>query len=228
MPGAVPGRRCFPIAFRSPTAAFRSPVTAFLSPMAAFLSPMTPRFDPKTGYRWLKVNHRDLECWQIAGPLPWPTEAERKVDPEGDFPFAKLLKGIVRLRAAAAEWDLRWVPVEEAIMQDAVLGAALERGDFPTALELLEELERIRPATAYGAWRKAFILEAMGCLPEALKAAAEATARAPGLEHLWMRCGALHEALGQGPEAIACYRTALALHAGHPPAQEALLRLGEA
>ena len=151
--------------------------------------------DSKRDYRWLKVKHPDLDFWGIEGKLPWPAEDARKVEPKGEFPFARLLKGIGRLRAAKEEWEPRWAAIETFLQRGDALGDALERSDFPRALAMLEELEVLRPGTAYCAFNRAFILKAQGDREGALQAATLATERAPRLEHLWMRRGDLHVAV---------------------------------
>lgn len=161
--------------------------------------------------------------------MPWPAEDDKKIDPKEEFPFDRLLVGIDRLRAAQREWDAKWEKVEEFLGRGDELGEALESGELRTTLRILDELEDLRPGTGYCAFNRAFVLRAMGDRAGALAAAKEATQRAPKLEHLWMRCGELHEEMADpahDEKAIGCYRRALALLPNHQQAIEGLVRLG--
>ncbi len=182
-----------------------------------------------SSYRWLKPEHGDLLFWGIEPPLPWPTEDEKKIDPKADFPFNRLLKGIERLRAGRREWDAKWEKVKIFLERGNELSVALESGDLRTTLRILDELEVLRPGTAYCAFNRAFALRALGDKAGALAAAKEATQRAPKLEHLWMRCGDLHEEMHDPVHdemAVQCFRRALALLPNHQQALEGLARMG--
>jgi tetratricopeptide (TPR) repeat protein len=184
---------------------------------------------PSAAFRWLKVEHKDLQFWGIEPPVPWPPKADTKVSPEGDFPFVCLLEGIELLRAAGGKGVEKWDAVKRFIERGEELGDALESGDLAATLRLLDELERLRPGTPYGAFNRAFVLKAMGDRAGALAASKEATRRAPRLEHLWMRRGELHEEMetkGDDEKAVFCYRRALALLPNHQQALEGLSRLG--
>lgn len=182
--------------------------------------------DPSAKYRWLNVKHHDLDFWGIAGKLPWPAEDSRKAEPGAGFPFVRLLEGIERLRAAGREWDERWAAVETFLRKGDELGDVLERSDFPAVLRILDELDVLRPGTAYCAFNRAFVLRAQGKTQEALAAATLAVERAPRLEYLWMRRGNLHEELGDEKSAIFCFRKALGLLPRHAQALDGLARLG--
>jgi tetratricopeptide (TPR) repeat protein len=182
--------------------------------------------EPAPAYRWLKAEHVDLAFWRIHSPLPWPAEDQTKIDPKRAFPFAKLLEGIRRLRADGKRWKEEWGAVETFLQRGEALNDVLEESDFTGALRMLDELERLRPDTAYCAFNRAFILRARGDKAGALSAATAATDRAPKLEYVWMRRGDLHEELGQEKDAIFCFRKALALLPNHKQALEGLSRLG--
>lgn len=193
-------------------------------------TPMTPDSSPNPSYRWLKPEHQDLLFWGIEPPLPWPTEDDKKIDPKADFPFHRLLVGIERLRAERREWDAKWEKVKVFLERGNELNEALESGELRTALRILDELETLRPGTAYCAFNRAFMLRSLGDKAGALAAAKEATQRAPKLEHIWMRCGDLHEEMqdaAHDEKAAKCYRRALTLLPNHQQALEGLARLGE-
>ncbi|MES2440127.1 MAG: tetratricopeptide repeat protein [Verrucomicrobiota bacterium] len=182
---------------------------------------------PTQKHRWLEAEHTDLEFWGIPSPLPWPAEKEEEIDPKKDFPFATLLEGIRRLRADGREWTEEWGAVEEFIGRCNPLGGALETGDLKGALRQLDEMEALRPGTAYCSFNRAFILASLGDAKGSITAAVEATHRAPGIEYVWMGRGNQHEERGERKEAVFCFRKALALLPNHQQAVEGLVRLGE-
>ncbi len=182
--------------------------------------------EPAPAYRWLKAEHVDLAFWRIHSPLPWPAEDQTKIDPKKGFPFEKLLEGIRRLRADPKRWKEEWGAVETFLQRGESLNDTLEEGDFASGLRVLDEMERLRPGTAYCAFNRAFVLRTQGDKVGALASSIIASERAPKLEYVWMRRGDLHEDLEQKKDAIFCFRKALALLPNHPQALEGLARLG--
>lgn len=64
--------------------------------------------------------------------------------------------GIERLRAERREWDAKWEKVKVFLERGNELNEALESGELRTALRILDELETLRPGTAYlGAFNRA-------------------------------------------------------------------------
>ncbi|MEO5913565.1 MAG: tetratricopeptide repeat protein [Luteolibacter sp.] len=182
---------------------------------------------PTHKYRWLEAEHTDLDFWGIQSPLPWPAEKEEAIDPKREFPFAALFEGIRRLRADGTEWTKEWGAVKEFMERGEPLNSALETGDLKGALLQLDEMEALRPGTAYGSFNRAFILRTLGDAKGAMAAAVEATHRAPGIEYVWMGRGNQHAERGEKKEAIFCFRKALALLPNHMQAVEGLSQLGE-
>lgn len=189
---------------------------------------MTPDTPPNPSCGWLKAEHPDLLFWGIKSPLPWPAEDDKKPDPKEDFPFHLLLQGIERLRAAGRARDEKWDKVRIFLERGEELHTALEAGELLKTLRILDELEALRPGTAFCAFNRAFVLRALGDKKAALAAAKQATRRAPMLEHIWMRCGELHEEMktpAHDEKAIQCFRQALTLLPNHQQAVEGLVRL---
>lgn len=178
------------------------------------------------GFRWMKAEHADMAFWRIHSPVPWPAEDGTKVDPKLAFPFETLLEGIRRLRADGRQWKEEWGALEKFLETGNALNDGIETGDFDRVVQTLDEMERLRPGTAYCAFNRAFILRTRGDVAGALASSVMASERAPKLEYVWMRRGDLHEELEQEKDAVFCFRKALALLPGHPQALEGLVRLG--
>lgn len=65
-----------------------------------------------TDYRWLKTQHKDLDFWGIAGPVPWPKQMEAKIDERVNFLFDEVREGIRRLLAVKGDGYEYWEVVD--------------------------------------------------------------------------------------------------------------------
>lgn len=178
-------------------------------------------------YRWVELQHEDLDFYSVPRPVPWPREAPVVLPAEEDFPFATLLEGIQRLMAdAEAQPAPVWPRLLEVIQASDALADAFEAGDLDEADRILDRLDRLQPNCPFVLFNKAFVLRQRGRKTQALRLYQAAVQAAPNLEFLWMRLGELAEELGRRRQAIAAYRKAQALLPPHPQALEGLARLG--
>lgn len=178
-------------------------------------------------YRWVEVQHEDLDFYNVPRPLPWPREAELRVDAEKDFPFRTLVDGI-RLLLSDNETPPNPVWRRLAAIVDAgeELAEAFEAADLNRAERILDRLDRLHPGCPFVFFNKAFIVRQRGDQSEALRLYQAAVDAAPNLEFLWMRLGELAEEMGKNRRAVSAYRKAQALLSPHPQALEGLARLG--
>jgi tetratricopeptide (TPR) repeat protein len=178
-------------------------------------------------YRWVELQHEDLDFYSVPRPLPWPREAPLTLPAEDDFPFATLVEGIQRLLAdPEASPAPVWGRLLEVIQASDALADAFEAGDLDRADWILDRLARLHPDCPFVYFNKAFVARQRGRKTEALRLYQAAVQAAPNLEFLWMRLGELAEELGYSRQAIRAYRKAQALLPPHPQALEGLARLG--
>ena len=137
------------------------------------------------GFRWMKAEHADMAFWRIHSPVPWPAEDGTKVDPKLAFPFETLLEGIRRLRADGRQWKEEWGALEKFLETGNALNDGIETGDFDRVVQTLDEMERLRPGTAYCAFNRAFILRTRGDVAGALASSAGQVGDL--VESLWKR-----------------------------------------
>jgi tetratricopeptide (TPR) repeat protein len=178
-------------------------------------------------YRWIEIQHEDLDFYNVPRPFPWPRTAEIRVDAEKDFPFRTLLDGIHLLLADEEDPPHPlWRRLGEVIDAGEDLATAFESADLERAGTLLERLDRLHPACPFIYFNQAFIVRQQGDRPEALRLYQAAVDAAPNLEFLWMRLGELAEEMGKSRQASAAYRKAQSLLPPHLQALEGLARLG--
>jgi tetratricopeptide (TPR) repeat protein len=178
-------------------------------------------------YRWVEIQHEDLDFYNVPRPFPWPRSAEIGVDAEKDFPFRTLLDGILLLLADEDEPpNPIWRRLAEVIDAGEDLAGAFEAADLDRAETILERLDRLHPGCPFVYFNQAFIVRQRGERKEALRLYQAAVDAAPNLEFLWMRLGELAEEMGKTRQAIAAYRKAQSLLPPHPQALEGLARLG--
>lgn len=178
-------------------------------------------------YRWVDLQHEDLDFYSVPRPVPWPREAPVVLPADEDFPFGTLVEGIQRLMAdAEARPDPVWSRLLEVVQASDALADAFEAGDLEEAERILGQLDRVHPNCPFVYFNQAFLLRQRGRKTQALRLYQAAVQAAPNLEFLWMRLGELAEELGRRRQAIAAYRKAQALLPPHPHALEGLARLG--
>jgi tetratricopeptide (TPR) repeat protein len=178
-------------------------------------------------YRWVEIQHEDLDFYSVPRPFPWPREADAEIDPEKDFPFRTLIEGI---RLLLADTEVVPNPVWKSLMEIVDAGdelvEAFETPDLAKAEKILDRLDRLHPNCPFVYFNKAFVVRQRGNKKESLQLYQAAVDAAPNLEFLWMRLGELAEEMGHTRQATAAYRKAQALLAPHPQALEGLARLG--
>jgi tetratricopeptide (TPR) repeat protein len=178
-------------------------------------------------YRWVEVQHEDLDFYSVPRPFPWPREAELRVEAEKDFPFRTLVEGIQLLLAdEEAPPNPVWRRLAAIVDAGEELAEAFEAADLDRAERILDRLGRLHPGCPFVYFNKAFIFRQRGDLKHALGLYHAAVDAAPNLEFLWMRFGELAEEMGRNRQAVSAYRKAQALLAPHPQALEGLARLG--
>jgi tetratricopeptide (TPR) repeat protein len=178
-------------------------------------------------YRWVEIQHEDLDFYRVPRPLPWPRGEDADVSPDNDFPFRLLLQGIDLLQAdEGAQIRPVWKSLVNVVNAGDDLIEALETSNLDWAEEILNRLDGLHPGCPFVYFNKAFVVHQRGDKKGALRLYERAVEVAPNLEFLWMRLGEVSEELGRARQAIAAYRKAQALLAPHPQALEGLARLG--
>jgi len=187
---------------------------------------MKPDAKSKT-YRWMRIKHPERHFWGVPERMPWPVECEVKTDRSVGYQAGDMREGLRRLREeGGAEWSEEWAVLEEFCDRGDALSALLEQGEMEQGIAMLDEMEKLRPGTAYCPFNKAFLLRSQNDLHGALANSILATERASGVEWIWMQRAQLHEELKQDAEAIECYRKALGILPRHQQALEGLAKLG--
>ena len=177
-------------------------------------------------YRWVEIQHEDLDFYRVPRPLPWPRGEDAKISPDKDFPFRTLLQGIDLLQAdEGALARPIWKSLANVVNAGDDLIEALETSNLDWAEEILDRLDGVHPGCPFVYFNKAFVVHQRGDKKAALRLYERAVDVAPNLEFLWMRLGEVSEELGRTRQAIAAYRKAQALLAPHPQALEGLARL---
>ncbi len=98
----------------------------------------------------------------------------------------------------------------------------LDAGRFLEAAEAWAEIARRDPAAAGPVIARSAALVLAGDAAGAIQAVAEALPRVDDKATLWVRAGILHRHVQDPERAMACFREALAVHPGYPPAHLAL------
>jgi tetratricopeptide (TPR) repeat protein len=178
-------------------------------------------------YRWVEIQHEDLDFYNVPRPFPWPRSAETQVDANDDFPFRTLVDGI-RLLLADRETPPNpiWPRLAKVVEAGDDLAEAFETPDLDRAEKILEQLDDLHPGCPFVYFNKAFVIRQRGDKSEALRLYQAAVDAAPNLEFLWMRLGELAEEMSKNRLAVSAYRKAQSLLAPHPQALEGLARLG--
>jgi tetratricopeptide (TPR) repeat protein len=178
-------------------------------------------------YRWVEIQHEDLDFYRVPRPLPWPRGEDAQISPDKDFPFRTLLQGIDLLQAdEGAQIRPVWKSLANVVNAGDDLIEALETSNLDWAEEILDRLDGLHPGCPFVYFNKAFVVHQRGDKKAAVRLYERAVEVAPNLEFLWMRLGEVSEELGRARQAIAAYRKAQALLAPHPQALEGLARLG--
>jgi tetratricopeptide (TPR) repeat protein len=180
---------------------------------------MTPTQPPIT---WIESNSWELPFFGLPRRIPWPTDIDPNKASEDPFDHTELVRAIEMLGSDAGD---PWTSFRLASINFDELAECLEDGEFPRAKELLDEVERLHPGTAFVAFHRGVIARQDARFAEALgfyEAAAQLT---PGIGVIWLHIGTLLAQEGRREEAIAALNHAVKCNPQDGNALEALAAL---
>ena len=173
---------------------------------------------------WIDCPAWELDFFALPHRIPWPADVPAEGATKQPFDAASLLRAIETLEeedpAAAAPWT-GFLNAAEHI-QD--LNEALQDSEYVQAAELLDNIEKAHPGTAFRLFHGAFLARQNGRDAEALAMYQAAAEKAPALGFLWSHVGGMLGEAGRRDEAIAAFKNALQTNPNDQMALEGLVQ----
>lgn len=172
---------------------------------------------------WIDCNHWELEFHGLPNRIPWPAEVSADAANQTPLDLDHLLDAIERLGDEAGE---PWASFHAAAERFDDLAEALEDFEIARACEVLDEIEKIHPNTAFGAFHRAQVARHEGREQDAISLYKKAVEKTPRVAPIWNNLGMTLAGEGQIDEAGHAFHNALRLSPNDPVALEGLASIG--
>jgi len=173
-------------------------------------------------YRWIDCTSWELDFFGLPHLIPWPEDVDAAVANQDPFEIDHLLRAIEGMGAEAGQ---PWRDFSLAAVHFEELGDALEDGEVVRARELLAEVERLHPGTAFVQFHQGLVARQEGREEDAIRLYRAAAEKTPRIAAIWNNLGVMLTIRGEKDEAIVAFRRALELSPNDPMALEGLAQL---
>jgi tetratricopeptide (TPR) repeat protein len=173
-------------------------------------------------YIWIESTSWELGFFGLPQRIPWPADVDPKKASEDPFDHVELVRAIEMLGPDAGD---PWTPFRLASVNFDELAECLEDQEFPRAAELLDEVERLHPGTAFVAFHRGIVARQDGRFEEAIGHYQAAAQKTPNLGVIWLHLGTLLAQEERRDEAIAALQQAVRCNPQDTNALEALAAL---
>ena len=173
-------------------------------------------------YRWIESTAWELGFFGLPSRIPWPADVEPSVANADPFEMDHLLRAI-ELMGAEASPPWKSFAAAATIFDD--LTEALEDVEIGRARELLDEVERLHPGTAFSLFHQAFVARHEARHEDAIDLYQAAAAKVPRLAPIWNNLGVVLALVGRRDDAIRAFHKALDCAPNDPTALEGLTQL---
>jgi tetratricopeptide (TPR) repeat protein len=172
--------------------------------------------------QWIDCQAWELDLYGLPHRIPWPADADPKLAEEAPFDAGLLLNAIEDLGPTAGP---PWTNFFQAAEHFDDLAEALQDNEFPTARQLLDEIERLHPGTIFTQFHRAHVARHDGSVEESIALYRAVAERVPRYGFVWVNLGATLAAEGRRDEAVAAYMNAVRIHKHDKNALEGLASL---
>lgn len=172
--------------------------------------------------QWIDCQAWELDLYGLPHRIPWPADSDPKLAEQSPFDAGLLLNAIEDLGPDAGA---PWTNFFQAAEHFDELAEALQDNEFPTARQLLDEIERAHPGTIFTQFHRAHVARHDGQVEEAIALYRTVAERVPRYGFVWLNLGATLAAEGRRDEAVQAYLNAVRLNKNDTHALEALASL---
>jgi len=177
---------------------------------------------PATPPQWIESKAWELDLYGLPHRIPWPADSDPKLADETPFDAGLLLNAIEDLGPEAGP---PWTNFLQAAEHFDELAEALADNEFPTAEQLLDEIERLHPGTIFTQFHRAHVARHDGRIDESIALYRAVAERVPRFGFVWVNLGATLAAEGRRDEAVAAYLNAVRVVPNDTTALEGLASL---
>jgi tetratricopeptide (TPR) repeat protein len=170
---------------------------------------------------WIDSPSWELDFYGLPHRFPWPSEADPEAAQAHPLNLETLLEAIDRLQPPAEPWS--GFRAATGLFEE--LSEALEEGEIVRTQRLLEEIERLHPASAFVQFQHANLARLRGEDARAAKLLETALEKAPQAAPLWSALGTARLQAGDEAGAVGAFKKALEINGNDQGALSGLTQL---
>jgi len=156
--------------------------------------------------RWIDSTSWELPFFGLPSHIPWPNEIDPEIANQMPLEVNHLLDAIEALGDEAKDPFKSFLAAADHFSN---LTDALHADEIGSAVEALDEIDRIHPDTAFALFHRALIARREGGDLDAIDLFEQAAEKAPQVGPIWDRLGALYTVRGEREKAISAFGMAL-------------------
>lgn len=176
-------------------------------------------------FNWIESDAWQLSFFGLPNRIPWPSGALLPGGNNPQFDMEALLGGVRACLAGEPEVIGPWRGFLSAAENFNPMTEALEDHEYSRADELLTEIEKAHPGSAYGLFHRAYVKRQTGCDEDAMRLYAEAAQKAPAISFIWDNLGTMLAEAGDRPRAVEAFVRAVQANSNDQVALESLVQL---
>src|SRR5215207_2679121 len=196
-----------------------------LAPSVAAPLLRTPFFtDTMSTFNWIESSAWQLSFFGLPSRVPWAADAPAPNGNNGQFDMEALVRGARALVGSEPGVIGPWRGFLEASQHFDAMTEALEDHEYSRAAELLSEIEKHHPESAYGLFHQAYVQRQAGNDQEAVRLYAAAAETAPGIPFIWDNLGTMLAENGNRDQAVQAFIRAVQVNPQDQVALESLVQ----
>jgi predicted Zn-dependent protease len=176
-------------------------------------------------FTWIESPAWQLSFFGLPNRVPWPNDIPAPDGNHTQFDMEALLRGMQACVNGEPGVIGPWRGFIEAAQHFDQMTEALEDHEYSRAGELLSEIEKTHPGSAYGLFHQAFVYRQAGNDQEAVRLYAEAAEKAPGIPFIWDNLGTMLAENGNRDQAVQAFIRAVQANPQDQVALESLVQL---
>ncbi len=176
-------------------------------------------------FTWIESPAWQLNFFGLPNRVPWPSDAAAPDGNHQQFDMEALLRGVNACVNSEPGLIGPWRGFAEAAKHFDGMTEALEDHEYNRAAELLTEIEKHHPGSAYGLFHQAYVQRQAGNDQEAVRLYAEAAEKAPAIPFIWDNLGTMLAENGNRDQAVQAFIRAVQANPQDQVALESLVQL---